>query len=110
MVEFPCLFGFYKLFGNFLVRVLTYVRETLRSVCSVDFVEKMWETMRKSVWGNGGKIYTWSWFDEFYTKICENLHICSGCGGKISRRFTHDNNRDRSMVLHNFHIAYYYNY
>lgn len=110
MVKLPCLFGFCKLFGNFLVRVSTCVREKLRSVCSVDFVEKLCETMRKSLWVNGGKIYTLGGFDEFYTKICENLHICGGCGGKISRRFAHDNNRDGNIVLHIFHIAYYYNY
>lgn len=110
MVNLPCLFGFFDLFGNFLVRVLTFVRETLRSVCSVDFVEKMWETMRKSLWGNGGKIYTFGGFGGFYTYFGEYLHIRGGCGGKISRRFTHGFNRVNGWVLHIFHIAYYYNY
>lgn len=73
-------------------------------------VKKLWESMRKSLWGNGGKICTFGGWNGFYTFLRNFLHTSSDNGGKICRSFTHGDNRYRDRVLHIFHIAYYYNY
>ena len=43
------VFGFLSLFGYFNVRVLAFVRVFDCSGCSVDFVDKMWESLPISI-------------------------------------------------------------
>lgn len=76
----------------------------------IDFVEKMWRSLRKNLWENCGKV-----LHKFEEKLV--LHILSGrfarfgevCG-KFCQGFTHRIYRGRNGVLHIFHIVYYYNY
>ena len=124
--------GFCELFGKNNVRVLRFVRVRLFGKTSnvkslqadlskidininffydsIDFVDKLWENLRESMWGSRWK--RWSGFVEkrvlhkIAGKFAHNLGIC----GKIYKRFTQPNNRGKSGVLHVLHSAYYYNY
>lgn len=82
------------------VRVLVYVRfymfgfwctgyKTLRSVCSVDFVEKMWESLRISLRKSCGKVSTVFKKSELCTRIGEFLHIIMMVGESFAGGFAH---------------------
>ncbi len=101
------LFGFCDVFGFYIVRVLRRVRVQVRSVCTVDFVEKMCKNLWGSWWESGGKKLEILWKSKFYTKNVNDLHLKLGGSGKIYQGFTHRNNRGMGGVLHIFHIVYY---
>lgn len=104
------LFGFWVLFGLFCVRVLHVVRLTLRSVCSVVFVEKLCKNMWASRWEKRGKNCGFLENGKFCTKMQKVLHRKWVDGGKFCEGFARWFNRSLEGVLHSFHIAYYYNY
>ncbi len=81
------VFGFLCLFGFFLVRFFVFVRVHVRSVCSVDFVEKLWENLRKTLWESRGKVSTSLQVAGFYTFLNRILHKISAGGGKFSEGF-----------------------
>lgn len=110
-------FSYVRVFGfdrNFACSGCSGFNCDIMQFCSrlnkVDFVEKMWRNLRKSLWVNCGKV-----LPRVVEKVV--LHIFGGgfarfgrfCG-KFCRRFTHRFNRGVDGVLHIFHIAYYYNY
>ncbi len=76
----------------------------------VDFVEKMWRSLRKSLWVNCGKVLHRA-VDKSVLHILGKRFTRFGefCG-KFYNGFAHRFNRGKSGVLHIFHIAYYYNY
>lgn len=81
-----------------------------KSLGKVDFVEKMWESLRKKLWVDCGKVLHWV-VDKLVLHILgERFARFGGDCGKICKRFAHIDNRDNGKVLHIFHIAYYYNY
>lgn len=61
------LFGFCGCSGFCGVRFLPHVRVAGCSVCSVDFVEKMWRSLGKTLWKLCGKSFIKLWKSEFYT-------------------------------------------
>ncbi len=86
--------------SNNIVRVLARVRfcvfgfwragyKTLRSVCSVDFVEKMWESLRISLRKSCGKVSTVFKKSELCTRIGEFLHIIMVAGESFAGGFAH---------------------
>lgn len=102
--------GFILLFGFYCSGYFSIWGVILRSGCSVDFVDKMWENLRESMWASW-----WKKLGGFVEK--KVLHIIVGKNpqyevncGKIFRRFTHRCNRGNYGVLHVLHRAYYYNY
>lgn len=111
------LFGFCEMFGfscsGFANIGLQYYKtfcDSLRSVCSVDFVEKLCKSLRKRLWETRGKLSTkWSKW-EFCTKKWAILHILNdfveSFAGGFAQRFV----SVKWGVLHIFHRAYYYNY
>lgn len=108
------LFGFSIMFGFFCVRFLPRVRvhacsgcarkvaaprltEKLFSVmlgylpcsgCSVDFVEKLWESMGKSLWKCRGKSFLDLWKNGFYTTRWIFFHVFDKTVEKNTQRFT----------------------
>lgn len=105
---------FFGLGSGFMCSGCTgFIHDTItlsNNVYKVDFVEKLWRSLRKSLWVNCGKVLRRG-VDKLvlhnlrkrfarFTKVC----------GKFCRRFTHEFYRGKSGVLHIFHIAYYYNY
>ena len=81
------LFGFLDLFGFLSVRFFGLVRVSECSVCSVDFVEKLWESLRETLWEIRGKVSTVLHKSEFYTSRGRILHNSTLCGGKFSGWF-----------------------
>ena len=76
----------------------------------VDFVEKMWESLRKSLWVNCGKVLRRGVDKAVLHNSGKRFARFGGFCGKFYKGFTHGFYRGRSGVLHIFHIAYYYNY
>lgn len=102
--------GFIMLFGFCCSGISSTWRIIPRSGCSVDFVDKMWGSLRESLWGSW-----WKRLGGFVEKkvlhiiVVKNPQYEAECG-KISKRFTHRKNRGNYGVLHVLHRAYYYNY
>lgn len=76
----------------------------------VDFVEKMWRSLRKSLWVNCGKVLRRIVDKSVLHILGERFARFWEFCGKFCSGFTHEYNRGRSKVLHIFHIVYYYNY
>ncbi len=104
------VFGFWVVFGFYNVRFLGRVRVLNCSVCSVDFVDKMWENLWVRLWENCGKVCgkvrgwvdfhrIWRVLHNFGHGLCNSLHVVLHTGYQIKKE-----------VLHNFHSAYYYYY
>lgn len=77
-------------------------------------VEKQWkslrETLRTSVWKDcGEKSQAW-WKNKLYTKKLNILHIISGNVESFTMSFARVFTSAKWVVLHIFHIAYYYDY
>lgn len=68
------MFGFCGCSGFWSVRFLLDVRVLLRSGCSVDFVEKMWRSLRKTLWKIRGKNCLKLWKNEFSTFLWRIIH------------------------------------
>lgn len=83
------VFGFLSLFGYFNVRVLAFVRVFDCSGCSVDFVEKLWENLRKTLWINCGKRFLDLWKKWFYTTRGLVFHELCKIVESFTRDFTH---------------------
>lgn len=107
------LFGFLRMFGCIDVRFLTHVRVwpcsgfarkaaaprltekqfpvTLGywpcSGCSVDFVEKLCTSLRKTLWRNCGKSFLILWKSEFCTSWWKIIHGFWGGCGRFSKWF-----------------------
>lgn len=94
--------------GVNLTSAETDFRKT-EQVC-IDFVEKMWRSLRKSLWVNCGKVLRRSVDKSVLHNLGKRFTRLNGFCGKFCRRFTHEFYRGRSGVLHIFHIVYYYNY
>ena len=88
------LFGFHGMFGfscsGFVDMPVQYYDincKSVRSVCAVDFVEKLWENLRESLWEKLGKsfhrvadsvvLHSLEWDFTHFVGVC----------GKISLRF-----------------------
>lgn len=82
------------------VRVLSFVRfcmfgflytrnKTSRSVCSVDFVEKLWESLRISLRKTCEKVSTVFEKNEFYTFLGRILHTIMKSGESFAGGFAH---------------------
>ncbi len=83
--------------------------EKTEQVC-IDFVEKMWRSLRKSLWVKCGKVLLRA-VDKLVLHILEERFArFGGFCGKFYAGFAQLNNREQDRVLHIFHIAYYYNY
>ncbi len=83
----PMLFGFWCMFGFYVVRFLVHVRVLCCSVCTVDFVEKLWENLRETLWESCGKVSTVMCVTKFYTFWSEILHRIKVGSGKFSEWF-----------------------
>ena len=81
-----------------------------KNLRKVDFVEKMWRSLRKSLWVNCGKVLR-RIVDKLVLHILRksSARFAGNCGKKCTG-FTHAFYRGEGGVLHIFHIAYYYNY
>jgi len=104
------MFGFLNVFGFYNVRFFERVRVLQCSVCSVDFVEKLWESLRETLWEICGKVSTVVCISKFCTFWSEILHKIVVCGGKFYQWFYTRFYLCKMIVLHIFHIVYYYNY
>ncbi len=100
----------FRMFGNFIVRFLAFVRVRLCSVCSVEIVEKMLETMWVSLGKSWGKVSTVYAKNGFCTYLGKSLHINPHGCGKFSKRFAQGFYGGRTGDLHSFHRSYYYDY
>ncbi len=70
-----------------LVRVFVKIGKTLRSVCSVDFVEKMCKSLCRNLWENLRKsFHKWQKMVVLHINTPNNTHFDGFCG-KISRWF-----------------------
>lgn len=67
------LFGFYNVFGFFIVRFLQCVRLDFVRFCSVDFVENLCKSLRKSLWVKSGKVLAFWWKTKFCTFLWINI-------------------------------------
>ena len=83
------LFGFWCMFGFYVVRFLVHVRVLCCSVCTVDFVEKLWENLRKTLWINCGKSFLDLWKKWFYTTRGLVFHELCKIVESFTRDFTH---------------------
>lgn len=88
------LFGFYELFGfscsGFMDDSVAYYNifhKSLCSVCTVDFVEKLWRSLRESLWTNlrksFHKVNDWMVLHSFGRNYTHFEGFC----GKISKWF-----------------------
>lgn len=59
------------------------------SGCSVDFVEKLWENLRKTLWINCGKSFLDLWKKWFYTTRGLVFHELCKIVESFTRDFTH---------------------
>lgn len=100
----------FGLFGLNIVRFLAFVRVRPCSVCSVEIVEKLWESLCVSRWISCGKVSTVYAKSGFCTGFGDNLHMWRGGCGKFSQRFPQGFYRGKMRDLHSFHRAYYYDY
>lgn len=90
-----------------------YARDIMqfcKSLDKVDFVEKLWRNLRKSLWVNCGKVLRRAVDKRVLHILGERFARFGEFCGKFCSGFTHINNSGRHGVLHIFHIAYYYNY
>lgn len=76
----------------------------------VDFVEKMWRNLRKSLWANCGKVLRRTVEKVVLHILGRRFARFGRICGKFCRGFAQGFNRGRGGVLHIFHIDYYYNY
>lgn len=74
------------------------------------FVEKWWKSLRESRWVSCGKNCEKMWKNKFCTKLSVILHIMFGFVERFAGGFAHRNNGYGGVVLHIFHIVYYYSY
>lgn len=84
------MFGFLSVFGFNNVRFLELVRVPDRSVCSVDFVDKMWRSLWESLCVRCGKNCGKVVGREFYTENSGVLHIEGDLVEKYPLRFAHN--------------------
>ena len=98
------------MFGFLDVRFFKHVRVFGCSVCSVDIVEKLWESLRETLWEICGKVSTVGCVNKFYTLLDRILHKSTVCGGKFYQWFCTRSYICKWVVLHIFHKVYYYNY
>ena len=104
------VFGFLSLFGYFNVRVLAFVRVFDCSGCSVDFVEKMWESLWGKRWENEEKLCGKEWIGRFLDCFCGIIKFFTSRVEKFCGWIYTCNYLCKGGVLHIFHIDYYYNY
>lgn len=104
------LFGFYHVFGFLNVRFLLRVRVLSCSACSVDFVENLCKSLRKTLWKNCGKSFLILWKSEFCTILWKIIHVFDNTCGKFCHRFYTRVIPCKIEVLHSFHKDYYYDY
>jgi len=69
------VFGFWKLFGSSCSGFGQRRGKPCCSVCSVDFVEKLWESLWVKRWKGCGKVSTFLANGWFSTKKAVSLHI-----------------------------------
>ena len=73
-------------------------------------VEKWWKNLRESLWVKCGKKFGILWKNKFYTKSMNILHIDLNFVESFTDGFAHKFLSVKWVVLHIFHIVYYYNY
>lgn len=73
-------------------------------------VEKLWISLWKSLWESCGKIWRKLWENVFYTYFGEKVGVLHWVVEKFYKLICTRFNREKSGVLHIFHIAYYYYY
>jgi len=73
-------------------------------------VEKMWTSLWISLWESCGKIWQKLWENWFYTYFGEKVGVLHRVVEKFYNTICTWFNREKSGVLHIFHIAYYYYY
>lgn len=84
------MFGFWRLFGFYCSGSRRCRIKTLCSVCSVDFVEKMWESLWENWWKVGGKVSTFLTKWWFSTRKRADLHIIQKIGESFPGGFTQE--------------------
>lgn len=130
------LFGSLDVFGFYYVRFLAHVRVLSCSVsdrkvaaprltessisvmlgflpcsvCSVDFVENLCKSLRKTLWRKRGKSFLILWKSEFCTIWWKIIHAFRTICGKFYYWFCTRIFPCKSEVLHIFHRDYYYDY
>lgn len=73
-------------------------------------VEKLWESLLKSLWESSEKVLRKLWESGFYTNLVGKSGVLHCVVEKFYKLIYTSNNRLLGCVFHIFHIAYYYYY
>ena len=104
------MFGFWHMFGYFLVRVLAYVRVLSCSGCSGISVENLCKRVWESLWGKSGKNCGKVDSAKSLVEKVGQKQVLHGMVEKFYHGFSTQVFLCKRWVLHNFHRAYYYDY
>lgn len=55
----------------------------------LEVVEKLWKSLRETLWGSCGKVSTFCWYNKFYTEIRQTIHNSIQTVGSFTVGFTH---------------------